>query len=87
MPASVRLDAQTIVTAIRCIAADQPFASAASWIDLYESTDNGSTWHHLSRPAPDTGSGGNPPSMIRLRDGRLCAIVTQTQMVLTRDSK
>ena len=72
MPASVRLDTQTIVTAIRCIAADRDFESAASWIDLYESTDNGSTWHYLGRPAPDTGSGGNPPAMIRLRDGRLC---------------
>lgn len=72
MPTSVRLDAQTIVTAIRCIAADRAFESAASWIDLYESTDNGATWRHLSRPAPDSGSSGNPPAMIRLRDGRLC---------------
>ncbi len=72
MPASVRLDEKTIVTAIRCNAIEGEFDVAPTWIDLYESTDNGSTWRHLSRPVPDAGSGGNPPSMIRLRDGRLC---------------
>lgn len=72
MPASVRLDEKTIVTAIRCNSTRTAFDVAPAWIDLYESTDNGSTWHFLSCPAPDAGSGGNPPAMIRLRDGRLC---------------
>ena len=39
---------------------------------LLRSKDNGQTWRYLSRPAPDTGSGGNPPAMIQLQDGRLC---------------
>lgn len=72
MPASVRLDEKTIVTAIRCNSARSAFDVAPAWIDLYVSADNGSTWRYLSRPVPDTGAGGNPPAMIRLRDGRLC---------------
>ena len=42
------------------------------WIDIYASNDDGFTWAHLSKVA-DTGQhNGNPPSLIRLRDGRLC---------------
>lgn len=42
------------------------------WVDLYESHDNGITWGHLSQVA-DTGEhNGNPPSLLKLRDGRLC---------------
>jgi hypothetical protein len=41
------------------------------WIDLYQSADEGSTWQFLSKVA-DTGEhNGNPPSLLRLRDGRL----------------
>jgi hypothetical protein len=41
------------------------------WIDLYASHDNGFTWAFLSKVA-DTGQhNGNPPSLVRLRDGRL----------------
>jgi hypothetical protein len=44
-----------------------------NWIDAYNSTDGGRTWAFLSKVA-DTGYwNGNPPSLIRLRDGRLCA--------------
>ena len=72
MPSSVRLDQQTIVTAIRCSVREGEFEVVPTWIDLYESTDNGASFHHLTRPVPDAGSGGNPPSMIKLQDGRLC---------------
>jgi hypothetical protein len=60
MPSSVRLPGGAILTAIR----------HRRWIELFRSDDEGRTWQALARPAPDTG-GGNPPSMIRLRDGRL----------------
>ena len=34
--------------------------------------DNGLTWNFLNKPAESTGgSVGNPPSMIKLKDGRL----------------
>ena len=72
MPSSVRLDAQTMLTAIRCNVAVGVFEDVPTWIDLYETTDNGETWHYLNRPVPDAGSGGNPPAMIRLQDGRIC---------------
>ena len=68
MPSSVRLSTTDIVTAVRV--REPP---DRTFIDLYESTDNASSWRVMPRPMPDTGGhGGNPPSMIRLRDGRLC---------------
>jgi hypothetical protein len=60
MPSSVRLSKSRIVTAIR----------HRNFIDLYRSEDDGKTWRFVTRPAPDTG-GGNPPSMVHLKDGRL----------------
>jgi hypothetical protein len=62
MPSSVRLSAKTIVTAIR----------HPTWIEMYRSDDNGATWRYWSKPASDTGErNGNPPSLVKLRDGRL----------------
>lgn len=72
MPSSVRVDEQTIVTAIRCSVREGEFEEVPTWIDLYESTDNGASFHHLAQPVPKAGSGGNPPALIRLQDGRLC---------------
>ena len=69
MPSSVRLSATEIVTAVRH---EDSHRKGPNWIDAYVTRDNGETWTYLSRPAPDTGEkSGNPPSLIRLRDGRL----------------
>jgi hypothetical protein len=74
----VRLSPSTIVTAVRCRGERRwgeqrtEFETARCWIDVYRSEDNGQTWRYLSRPAPNTGRGGNPPAMIQLQDGRLC---------------
>ncbi len=65
MPSTVRISASELVTTIRC--AEPP----KSWIDAYASHDNGETWSFLARPEPDAGE-GNPPSLLRLPDGRLC---------------
>ncbi len=65
MPATVRLSATDILTAVRC------HEGSRRWIDAWLSQDNGETWRLLSTPAPDTGE-GNPAAMIRLRDGRIC---------------
>jgi hypothetical protein len=60
MPSSVRLGANTIVTAIR----------HRHFIDLYRTDDDGKSWTFVTKPVPNTGR-GNPPSMIQLKDGRL----------------
>jgi len=65
MPSTVRLAANEILTTIRCREKE------GAWIDAYLSKDNGHSWQYLNRPAPDLGE-GNPPALIRLRDGRLC---------------
>jgi hypothetical protein len=65
MPSTIRLGNQELLSAIRC-REDQ-----RSWIDTYRSSDNGKSWKWDSTPAPDLGE-GNPPSLIRLRDGRVC---------------
>lgn len=68
MPSTVRLSWRRMLTAVR-VKQDQQ----QDWIDLYQTRDNGASWRLLCRPVPSTGGhSGNPPSMIRLRDGRLC---------------
>jgi hypothetical protein len=65
MPSTVRLSATDLVTTVR--RQDPP----KSWIDAYISHDDGQSWTILCTPEPDTGE-GNPPSLVRLPDGRLC---------------
>ncbi len=67
MPATARVSPTDLVTTIR--RKDPP----RSWIDAYASHDDGRTWSFLSTPEPDTGE-GNPPSLLRLPDGRLALI-------------
>jgi hypothetical protein len=67
MPSTVRVSPTDLVTTIRRL--DSP----PSWIDAYASHDDGKTWSFLSTPESDTGE-GNPPSLLRLPDGRLCLI-------------
>jgi hypothetical protein len=65
MPSTVRLGETELLTAIRCR------DGARSWIEAFRSRDNGRSWSLDGTPVPDTGE-GNPPSLIRLRDRRLC---------------
>ncbi|MCJ7738361.1 MAG: exo-alpha-sialidase [Anaerolineae bacterium] len=71
MPAPVRLSATEMVVALRRKSADH------NWIDVYGSADSGQSWVFVSKVG-DTEEGnsynGNPPAMVRTRDGRLCCV-------------
>jgi hypothetical protein len=69
MPSSVRLSKTEILTTVRH---EDSVRQGPNWIDAYLSRDNGNTWRFLNRPVADTGAkSGNPPSLSRLKDGRL----------------
>ncbi len=65
MPATVRLGDKELLTAIR------RRDGAKAWIETYRSLDEGASWKRDTVPAPDLGE-GNPASLIRLADGRIC---------------
>lgn len=67
MPSTVRVSPTGLVTTIRRLDPDQ------SVIDAYASHDDGRSWSLLSTPEPVMGE-GNPPSLLRLPDGRLSLI-------------
>ena len=67
MPSTVRISALEIVSTIRRTELTK------SWIDAFASHDDGKSWEKISTPEPDAGE-GNPPSLLRLPDGRLCLI-------------
>lgn len=67
MPATVRITELELLTAIRVKDGDH------SYITTYHSPDDGRTWNEFTTPVDDTGI-GNPPAMIRLKDGRLCLV-------------
>lgn len=73
MPSSARISNSEIVTALR--RRDDSGSIRRNWIDLHASTDNGATWQLRSKVAdtdqPDTAHNGNPPSLVRLHDGRI----------------
>ena len=65
MPSTIRLGPSELFTAIR------RRNETKAWIETYRSRDNGKHWKLENIPAPDLGT-GNPPSMIQLKDGRVC---------------
>lgn len=60
MPSSLRIGPKSILTTIR----------RRLWIEAWRSDDDGLTWKSLGKPVESTG-GGNPPSIVRLKDGRI----------------
>lgn len=65
MPSTVRLGEDEFLTAIRY--KDE----RGSWLDTYRTLDHGKSWGFSNRPVTDTGE-GNPGTLIKLQDGRLC---------------
>lgn len=66
MPSSLRLGRAELLTTVRV--KNEP----ENWIEQYRSLDNGATWTTEGRVANTGVFSGNPPSLIRLKDGRLC---------------
>ena len=60
MPSSLRLGPKSLLSTIR----------HRKFIAAWRSEDNGANWSQLSQPVDDTG-GGNPPALVRLKDGRM----------------
>jgi len=65
MPSTVRLSETTLLTAVR------RREGSKRWNETYISENNGKDWRFLNIPVDDLGE-GNPPSLIKLADGRLC---------------
>lgn len=67
MPSSVRLSSRTILTSLR------RSSGKGNAVELHRSDDNGATWRFVSAVTPEeSAKSSNPPSMVRLKDGRLC---------------
>ncbi len=65
MPSTVRLSANELYTVVR------RRMGPKRWQIAYLSEDNGATWRQMPDPVETLGE-GNPPSLIKLQDGRLC---------------
>ena len=73
MSSSLRLTDGTLLCAIRYSGMNAS-QQRECWIDLYESKDEGKSWTFKNRAVPNTGRGGNPPTLNQLSDGRLVMI-------------
>lgn len=69
MPSTVKVSDDKLITAIRRY---EKGTINEGWISIYESDDNGKSWGLLCRAAYTGSHGGNPPSLVKLPDGRLC---------------
>jgi hypothetical protein len=68
MPSSVMLPSGRLLCAVR-VKQDEN----TDWVDLWASDNQGKTWTELARPVTlSAGKSGNPPSLKRLPNGRLC---------------
>ncbi len=65
MPASIRLNTSSILTLIR--------RTKPPRMVEYISPDNGNSWQELDDPVRVDGN-GNPPALLKLKDGRLCLV-------------
>jgi hypothetical protein len=71
MPTTVRCSETRLVTAIR-----RRLGSGGKpcWVDAYVSKDNASSWSFVSKVGDAGVWNGNPPAMVRMKDGRLCCV-------------
>ena len=65
MPSTLHLGGNVFLTTVR------RREETNRWIDSYLSNDACKSWEYFGKPVDDCGE-GNPPSLIKLKDGRLC---------------
>lgn len=70
MPATVRCSPEKLVTIVRT----RSYDGENMWVEAYESVNNGNSWNLLGKIADNGPWGGNPPSLVRLDDNRLCCV-------------
>jgi hypothetical protein len=71
MPQTVKINSNELLTAVRRRVIDN---SDSCWIDAYHSTDQGASWQFLNRVGVTGKHNGNPPALVRMKDGRLCCV-------------
>lgn len=69
MPSTVKLPDGSLVCAVR--AWTKISGKGKAWIQVYSSRDGGKTWDLLGDATEHLGGFGNPPALLRLKDGRL----------------
>jgi len=70
MPSSIRLQNGDFLAALR---RRNNNPAQHNFIELFRSQDGGLSWQWLANPVKENGlHSGNPPSMVRLIDGRIC---------------
>jgi hypothetical protein len=71
MPSTIRISEDEYLMALRRrVVPDRNIC----WIDCYRSEDGGKNWKFLSKIGDTGAHNGNPPALIKLKDGRLCAV-------------
>ena len=75
MPSHLYLGNGHYLCAVRYKNKNNPLQRSSAWIDLYESTDAGTSWQYLTRPVTFQQPGNsNPPSLVQLPNGNIALV-------------
>lgn len=67
MPSTVELNDSELYTVVRA----RDLNPNRDYLQAYRSTDGGKKWNKENEPVYDTGHYGSPPSLVKMKDGRL----------------
>jgi hypothetical protein len=75
MPSTVRLSDTKLLSALRRRDMQNKDRNGYdAWVDVFVSHDNGGKWSFLSRVGVTGDWNGNPPAMVKMKDGGLCCV-------------
>lgn len=74
MPSTARISGDHGVCAVRRREPNDPDGTENNWIDLMRTRDGGKSWVCASRIADTEPGNGNPPALIRLKNGQLACL-------------